>query len=281
MKARRWAPSKPDMTTPKTLPERLLDTAENIHSRGPVIAADLMKEAARHLRAAMERPAVAPLFDNPAQPDVARDDFLELIKAMADIVTDPACSVGTIGDKAAGLDTAAALLRLAHQRRAFETDWSELDSLRASVGGYREHFHELGQHLIAAHKPGDVDEAAVAILDGYHVGAREVAGGGAGEPGEDTVAAALRLLKLALARGAFRLPQFTDLTPEQEAAAALFRPHVSVVRMQVDGQWQGFYRAGILEGFVVQADDVPTAERAVAFELAARAYPSIFPRPET
>lgn len=234
MKAGRWAPSKPDMTTPKTLPERLLDTAENIHSRGPVIAADLMKEAARHLRAAMERPAVAPLFDNPAQPDVARDDFLELIKAVVDITSDPACSVDG-GGEPAGLDTATALLRLAHQRRAFETDWSELDSLRASVGGYREHFHELGQHLIAAHKPGDVDEAAVAILDGYHIGAREVAGGGAGEPGEDTVAAALRLLKLALARGAFRPPQLADLTPEQEAAVALFRPHVSVARMLVDG----------------------------------------------
>jgi len=136
MKARRWAPSKPDMTTPKTLPERLLDTAENIHSRGAGIAEKMLREAAE-----------------------------------------------------------------------------AITQHRGQLEAYREHFHELGQHLVEAHKPGEVDPEAVAILDGYHVGTREVAGGGAGEPGEDTVAAALRLLKLALARGAFRLPQFTDLTP--------------------------------------------------------------------
>ncbi len=66
-----------------------------------------------------------------------------------------------------------------------------------------ENHRELGQHIVAAHKPGEVDHEAVAILDGYHVGARAVAGGGQGEPGETTLQAALRLLKLAHARGAF------------------------------------------------------------------------------
>lgn len=66
-----------------------------------------------------------------------------------------------------------------------------------------EQHRAIGQHLLDAHKPGEVDPEAVAILDGYHVGAREVAGGGQGEPGEATLEAALRLLKLAHARGAF------------------------------------------------------------------------------
>ncbi len=46
MKAGRRPPSKRDMTTPKTLPEQLLDAAENIHSRGTVICAGLMRAAA-------------------------------------------------------------------------------------------------------------------------------------------------------------------------------------------------------------------------------------------
>lgn len=94
-------------------------------------------------------------------------------------------------------------LKLALQRRAFVADWSELESLKASVEGYRKHMQEIGQYLITAHARGAVDEAAVAILDGYHVGATPVAGGGAGEPGEHTLGAALRLLKLAASRGAF------------------------------------------------------------------------------
>ncbi len=341
------------------------------------------------------------MFDNPPQPDVARDDFLELIKVVVDITSNPACEVPG-GGKPAGLDTATALLRLAQQRRAFEADWSELDSLRASVEAYRDHARKLGQHIIDAHKPGAVAVEAVAILDGYHVGARKVRGGGEGEPGESTLEAALRLLKLALARGAFRVPtkpvrllRRTDgacfalgiaapnpddandpaglrigfervgdydavlkalpygprgtaptmegaaqalidklnaalvdpaamfmaiskaaeheagagddelwaqvemwelaaglvaaarsaqscaasLTLEQEAGVDLFLPHVSVQRMQVYGHWQGFYRDGVIEGLVVRADDVPAAERAVAIELARRAYPAAFPSP--
>ncbi len=219
------------------------------------------------------------MFDNPPQPDVARDDFLELIKVVVDITSNPACEVPG-GGKPAGLDSVTALLRLAQQRRAFEADWSELDSLRTSVEAYRDHTRKLGQHIIDAHKPGAVDVEAVAILDGYHVGARKVRGGGEGEPGESTLEAALRLLKLALARGAFREPGgLASLTLEQEACVDLFLPHVSVQRMQVYGHWQGFYRDGVIEGLVVRADDVPAAERAVAIELARRAYPAAFPSP--
>lgn len=71
------------------------------------------------------------------------------------------------------------------------------------VDAYRKTAHEIGQHLISAHQPGQVDAASVALLDGYHVGEKLVAGGGAGEPGETTLDAALRLLKLAMSRGAF------------------------------------------------------------------------------
>lgn len=77
--------------------------------------------------------------------------------------------------------------------------------LELQLEAHRETHGEIGQYLVDTHKPGLVDDDAVAVLDGYHVGAREVAGGGAGEPGEHTLAAALRLLKLAHARGAFRL----------------------------------------------------------------------------
>jgi hypothetical protein len=101
--------------------------------------------------------------------------------------------------------------------------WTELDSLRTSVAAQREHHHELGQYIVAVHKPGLVDEAAVAILDGYHVGATQVAGGGAGEPGEHTLAAALRLLKLAHERGAFSafFPAHTVLQPLGDCLNAL------------------------------------------------------------
>lgn len=71
------------------------------------------------------------------------------------------------------------------------------------VNAYQEWAHELGQHIIKEHKAGTVDDEAAAILDGYHVGLQPVAGGGQGEPGEHTLAAAVRLLKLAKARGAF------------------------------------------------------------------------------
>ena len=82
-----------------------------------------------------------------------------------------------------------------------------IKQLRDQVAAYQEHFHELGQYIVDAHKHGEVDDAAVAILDGYHVGTREVAGGGQGESGETTLEAALRLLKLAKDRGAYKPPQ--------------------------------------------------------------------------
>lgn len=85
-----------------------------------------------------------------------------------------------------------------------------------------ENHRELGQHLLDAHKPGEVDHEAVAILDGYHIGAREVAGGGHGEPGETTLEAALRLLKLAHARGAFAAAEHV-VTPATAPTGPTFR----------------------------------------------------------
>ena len=79
----------------------------------------------------------------------------------------------------------------------------EVERCRRMIAARDENHCAIGQHLIAAHKPGEVDEEAVAILDGYHVGARKVAGASAGEPGETTLQAAVRLLKLAKERGAF------------------------------------------------------------------------------
>jgi len=94
----------------------------------------------------------------------------------------------------------ALLLRRAADALAPDED---LERCQGQVAAYHLHSNAIGQYLVAAHKPGEVDHEAVAILDGYHVGAREVAGGGQGEPGETTLQAALRLLTLAHARGAF------------------------------------------------------------------------------
>lgn len=79
----------------------------------------------------------------------------------------------------------------------------ELGQARIQVAAHQRHHRALGDFLVKEHKPGDVDSEAVAILDGYHVGARQVVGAGGGEPGETTLEAGLRLLKLAHARGAF------------------------------------------------------------------------------
>ena len=87
--------------------------------------------------------------------------------------------------------------------REAATRAAHYDSVVSAWTAHKEMMGALGQHLLDAHKPGEVDEEAVAILDGYHVGAREVAGGVQGEPGETTLEAALRLLKLAHQRGAF------------------------------------------------------------------------------
>lgn len=85
-----------------------------------------------------------------------------------------------------------------------------------------ENHHAIGQYIVAAHKPGEVDHEAVAILDGYHVGARAVAGGGQGEPGETTLQAALRLLKLAHQRGAFAAAEHV-VTPAAAPTGPTFR----------------------------------------------------------
>lgn len=80
-------------------------------------------------------------------------------------------------------------------------DLAELGRLREQVGAYQERSKALANYIVEHHKPPMVDDKAVAILDGYHVGLTPVAGPSAG--GENTLAAAVRLLKLAAARGAF------------------------------------------------------------------------------
>lgn len=83
-------------------------------------------------------------------------------------------------------------------------EWNgSLAQARSQVDAYQRSAMELADYLVEHHKAGEVDDASVAILDGYHVGKTEVAGAGRGEPGENTLSAALRLLKLAKARGAF------------------------------------------------------------------------------
>jgi hypothetical protein len=84
--------------------------------------------------------------------------------------------------------------------REAATRAAHYDSVVSAWAAHTETMGALGQHLLDAHKPGEVDGEAVAILDGYHVGGRAVV---PGEPGETTLQAALRLLKLAKARGAF------------------------------------------------------------------------------
>lgn len=113
------------------------------------------------------------------------------------------------------------LLRLAHQRGAFKP--GERSVLEQQIAAYQEWARALGQHIVETHKPGQVDAAAVAILDGFHVGEREVAGGGAGEPGETTLEAALRLLKLAYDRGAFQPGEHIH-TPDGPAVTATSEP---------------------------------------------------------
>lgn len=88
--------------------------------------------------------------------------------------------------------------------REAATRAAHYDSVVSAWAAHTETMGALGQHLIAAHKPGEVDDAAVALLDGYHVGGRAVA---PGEPGETTLEAALRLLKLAKERGAFAVAE--------------------------------------------------------------------------
>ena len=100
--------------------------------------------------------------------------------------------------------------------------WTELDSLRTSVAAQREHAHDLAQYIVAVHKPGQVDTAAVAILDGYHVGETEVAGG----QGEHTLAAAVRLLKLARERGAYASRYSQEGVPNLPELSAYLRGHV-------------------------------------------------------
>lgn len=66
---------------------------------------------------------------------------------------------------------------------------AELERLRDRVAALDNHYSALGQYLLAAHLHGDVDEEARVKLDG--------------SDGENTLSAALRLLRLAHSRGAF------------------------------------------------------------------------------
>jgi hypothetical protein len=92
---------------------------------------------------------------------------------------------------------------------ALETLAEINSSLQEMIDARDESHHEIGQYLLATHKAGEVDADAIAILDGHHIGDREVDDG---ERGETTLEAALRLLKLAKQRGAF------VNTDEREAA---------------------------------------------------------------
>ena len=67
----------------------------------------------------------------------------------------------------------------------------------SQVEAYQKWASALGQHIVDTHKRGQVDDKAVAVLDGYpHPDL--------GLPKENTLEAALRLLKLAADRGAFK-----------------------------------------------------------------------------
>ena len=76
----------------------------------------------------------------------------------------------------------------------------EVERMQRQVEAHQEWSKSLAAYVSLTHKPGVVDDASVAILDGCHIGLTPVAGPSAG--GENTLAAALRLLKLAERRGA-------------------------------------------------------------------------------
>jgi hypothetical protein len=214
-------------TTPETLSTRLRAAADDIQFQGrpdPHDDKKLLREAAHELETSATRRAhFGRLADRYASESAHLFRLLYEIAAL-----DPDDT------KMSKVEFRGRVRELAQQRMepgvgAQPGDqWTELDSLRTSVAAQREHHHEIGQYLVAAHKPGLVDEAAVAILDGYHVGAKEVAGGGAGEPGETTLGAALRLLKLAAEHGAyaFRPARSAETTREDrlfEMAPDVFR----------------------------------------------------------
>lgn len=101
-----------------------------------------------------------------------------------------------------GEDNAAAalrLLRLAHKRGAFEPDRRDVETLRRSLDAHHEELRALAEYLLTEHVHGDVDPSAKAKLDG--------------SDGENTLAAALRLLRLAHARGAFTPAQIDLADP--------------------------------------------------------------------
>jgi hypothetical protein len=209
-------------TTPETLSTRLRAAADDIAFQGrpdPHDDKKLLREAACELETSATRRAhFGRLADRYASESA---HLFRLLHAIAALDPDDT--------QMSKVEFRGKVRELAQQRMdpgvgAQPGDqWTELDSLRTSVAAQCEHHHELGQYIVAVHKPGLVDEAAVAILDGYHVGATQVAGGGAGEPGEHTLAAALRLLKLAHERGAFSafFPAHTVMQPLGDCLNAL------------------------------------------------------------
>lgn len=175
-------------TTPETLSTRLRAAADDIAFQGrpdPHDDKKLLREAARELETSATRRAhFGHLADRYASESA---HLFRLLHAIAALDPDDT--------KMSKVEFRGKVRELAQQRMdpgvgAQPGDqWTELDSLRTMVAAQREHHHELGQYLVAAHVHGDVDDKAKAKLDG--------------SDGEHTLAAALRLLKLAMSRGAY------------------------------------------------------------------------------
>lgn len=123
-----------------------------------------------------------------------------------------------------------------------ETPLAEINrSLQDMIDARDKSHHEIGQYLLTAHKAGEVDPDAVAILDGYHIADREVDDG---EHGESTLEAALRLLKLAKQRGAFMNTterdaawrKYLDLRKQVRISAAAERPDDEVHALMAEAK---------------------------------------------
>lgn len=125
-------------------------------------------------------------------------ELLQLVTDRLGLLRMPAGEIISEGDwTASGM---ARAMRRAEFDRVHD-DLAELGRLREQVAAYQRHSKALADYIVEHHQSPAVDDEAVAILDGYHVGLTAVAGPAAG--GENTLAAAVRLLKLAAKRGAF------------------------------------------------------------------------------
>ncbi len=125
-------------------------------------------------------------------------ELLQLVTTRLGLLRMPAGEIISEGDW-----TSSGMARAMNSGASLRDDLAELGRLRGQVTAYQEWSKDLADYIVEHHKPPMVDDKAVAVLDGYHVGLTEVAGPRAG--GENTLAAAVRLLKLAASRGAFML----------------------------------------------------------------------------